>query len=246
MNPNPRYIALEGAYNVRDIGGYPTHDGRQTRWRTLLRADSLHRLTPTAQRQLLDYGLGQVVDLRYSGEVSASPNPFAASEAVRYHNIPLFQPPPANPTAATPPPPPSLDGLYRMILDYFPGQIKGVMENLLTHNGSAALVHCSAGKDRTGVIVALLLDNAGVPHEHIVHDYALTGGYLAPIMDDLRQGRPPTLTVEQYEKMLACEPEYMQITLDYLTVQFGGSSAYLRHIGLSDTQVQSLHDWLVE
>ncbi len=61
-----RHLRLEGTYNVRDIGGYRTTDGRHTRWRRLLRADSLHRLTPASQAALVDYGVRTVIDLRFA------------------------------------------------------------------------------------------------------------------------------------------------------------------------------------
>src|SRR6185369_10690856 len=78
-----RHLPLDGTYNVRDIGGYTTRVGRRTRWRTLLRADSLHRLTAPAQAELLGCGVRTIVDLRHAGEHLAAPNVFAASSAVR-------------------------------------------------------------------------------------------------------------------------------------------------------------------
>jgi Tyrosine phosphatase family len=88
-----RHLPLEGTYNVRDIGGYVTRDGRRTRWRTLLRADSLHRLTRPAQAELLAYGVRTIVDLRHAGEQAAAPNVFAESTDVRYVHAPLLEDP---------------------------------------------------------------------------------------------------------------------------------------------------------
>ena len=82
-----RRLELEGARNVRDLGGYHAGNGRLTQWRRILRADSLHALTPAAQDSLLAIGLRTVVDLRRSGEIETDPNVFAASPDVDYHHL---------------------------------------------------------------------------------------------------------------------------------------------------------------
>src|SRR4051794_11950357 len=87
----PRHLKLDGTYNVRDIGGYATADGRATRWRTLLRADSLHRLPEAGQRDLLACGVRTIIDLRRPNEARHQPNVFAASEALRYVHYPLYE-----------------------------------------------------------------------------------------------------------------------------------------------------------
>ncbi|NJM72275.1 MAG: tyrosine-protein phosphatase [Scytonema sp. RU_4_4] len=88
--PLQRLLVLEGCYNTRDIGGYETLDGKKTRWRSVLRSDSLHRLTSTCQQTLLDYGVRTIIDLRYLSEVNKAPNVFANSPQVTYLHLPLF------------------------------------------------------------------------------------------------------------------------------------------------------------
>ncbi|XWK86253.1 MAG: tyrosine-protein phosphatase [Phormidium sp.] len=73
---NQRHLPLEGSYNIRDIGGYLTVDGYQTRWKTILRSDNLHRLTPNSQQALIDYGIKTIIDLRYASEVKNRPSVF--------------------------------------------------------------------------------------------------------------------------------------------------------------------------
>jgi len=82
-----RYLEIEGAHNVRDLGGYGTRDGGCTRWRRFLRADSLHGLSPAAQTVLLDYGVRTLIDLRRTKETQAKPNVFARSAGVAYHPL---------------------------------------------------------------------------------------------------------------------------------------------------------------
>ena len=79
-----RYLEVEGAYNVRDLGGYETVDGRRTRWGTFVRADGLYNLPPTSQAALIDYGIRTVIDLRSTAEVLEQPNVFARSPGVSY------------------------------------------------------------------------------------------------------------------------------------------------------------------
>ena len=93
---------MEGAYNVRDLGGYLTVDGRRTRWRMFLRAAGLHRLTPDDQDRLVQYGVRTVIDLRRTREVEESPNVFAASRRVSYHHQNLLGDDPLAETVSEP------------------------------------------------------------------------------------------------------------------------------------------------
>ncbi len=240
----PRTWSIEGVYNLRDLGGYPTRDGRQTRWHTLLRSDSPHRLTPAAQQRLIDEGLRTVVDLRHEGEIEAAPNPFAHHASVKVQHIPIFPRQQAGSQSGSLPP--TLDGLYQIIIDYRQAPVKAAVEALIDSDGGLGLVHCTAGKDRTGVVVALLLDAIGVPHETIAEDYALTGPNIAPLLDSLRRDRPPAMSAEHYERMLESNPEHMLATLRHLETRYGGSAAYLHQIGLSEDHLTRLRDKLVE
>jgi len=85
-----RHLNLEGTYNLRDMGGYPTLDGRAVRWRTFFRSDSLHRLPLVAQTTLMGYGVRTVIDLRRSDELQVAPNVFAGSSDVAYHHVSLL------------------------------------------------------------------------------------------------------------------------------------------------------------
>src|SRR5262245_53423510 len=102
VNERERRLDLAGTYNVRDLGGYATTDGRTTRWGVLLRADSLHGLTPEAQEQLLAYGVRTIVDLRSDTELEKWPNPFMTSERVRYLKLNLSSNPATPAPAAQP------------------------------------------------------------------------------------------------------------------------------------------------
>ena len=97
-----RHLNLEGTYNLRDTGGYPTLDGRAIRWRTFFRSDSLHRLPPVAQTTLMGYGVRTVIDLRRSDELQVAPNVFASSSDVVYHHVSLLLDTPPDPAEVPP------------------------------------------------------------------------------------------------------------------------------------------------
>jgi protein-tyrosine phosphatase len=243
-----RHLPLAGSYNIRDIGGYPIADGRRTRWRTLLRGDSLHRLDAEAQEALIAYGVRTVIDLRHDGEISVAPNVFAASARVRYRNLPLA----GAATRGDAPEPRAraldLEQIYRTYLDERQAELWRVFEALCEPGAFPVVVHCTAGKDRTGLVVALLLALAGVPAETIAEDYALSATFLGEPYFTEARGRAEAAGVswEEYQRLLVCPPEYMLRTLDHLESAHGGAERYVRRLGLPDGAVQTLRTALVE
>lgn len=238
MSITMRHLPLEGAYNVRELGGYATTDGGVTRWQSLLRADSLDALSAQAQQQLLDYGIRTIIDLRSSQEIEQEPNVFAGSSQVQYFHIPLLGETNNGDPAHTPR---DLLAIYKHILDNCQTRIAAVMRTFLAEGGTPALVHCSAGKDRTGVISALMLALAGVDDETIAHDYALTGYYLKPKFDRYRQKAAASgRDMEAFELLLLSEPRTMLDTLQYLQEVYRGVAVYLSQIGLTDREIDQL------
>jgi protein tyrosine/serine phosphatase len=222
-----RWIDLDGAVNVRDLGGLPTHDGRHTLPGRVLRADNLQDLTPGDIRRLVtELGVRHVIDLRSDPEVSLEgPGPLTRVPEVRIHHLSLFTeggvytdvdadrpPEPAEQAEADPPDPvesvvdPVVDmdavlpwqartdtgpeaerslGHYLAYLEDRPDSIVAALRVMAGDDGGA-IVHCAAGKDRTGVVCALALDVAGVTREAIVADYVATGERLEPVLARLR------------------------------------------------------------
>ncbi len=228
-----RHLPLDGTRNVRDVGGYPAAGGRRTRWRTLLRSDELTTLPEHAQAELVELGLRQVVDLRWPDEADRSPNVFRRSESVRYTSIPLL--------ADDPTPHAGLAGMYRHVFDVRAPQLAAVARALLEPGGLPAIVGCAAGKDRTGVVIALLLDLAGVPTEVIVEDYALTAGYFASPRSRVE---PPDWRHEPLD--LESSPPLMAQALAHLDRAHGGARALLRRQGIADDDIDRLVDHLTE
>jgi protein-tyrosine phosphatase len=242
-----RHLPLGGTYNVRDVGGYTTHDGRTIRWRTLFRADSLHRLAEDGQAHLIEAGLQTIVDLRRDDELALAPNVLATSDRVRYVWISLA-PNPTNGEGRRELAPDSLARTYRAIVDGRWTELREVLTALARPGAFPALVHCTAGKDRTGIVVALLLALAGVDHATIAEDYALSAAYLTDefFADARVRAEAAGHDWEQYRNLLGCPADLMLATLADLDARFGGVEAYLRQIGLADDQIDALRSALVD
>ncbi len=228
-----RHLPLPGTRNLRDVGGYPAGDGRQTRWRTLLRTDSLDSLPDSSQAALLDLGLHQVIDLRWPSETDVAPSVFQTSDRVRYTQIPLL--------ADDPTPHLGLAGMYRHIFDARATQLVEVVRALLAPGGAPAVIGCAAGKDRTGVAIALILDALGVPRDIIVEDYALSAPMFARPMDDphITDWRVGSIEVDS-------PPEYMESSLEHLDTQHGGAAAFLRANGVTEAELLALIELMTE
>ena len=162
-----RRIDLEGCLNFRDLGGYPTADGRRLRWRRLFRSDALHHLTPADVLRLREeIGLAHVVDLRSSGELRAEGRGPLEREPLAFHHLPLFDGLGGRRAAEGVP---DLAELYFAMAEYAREPIARVIATLARASGPA-VYHCAAGKDRTGLVSAVLLGLLGVRDEQIVAD----------------------------------------------------------------------------
>ncbi|WP_242454047.1 tyrosine-protein phosphatase [Bailinhaonella thermotolerans] len=214
---------LEGAVNVRDLGGLPTDDGGETRFGRVLRSDNLQGLTAADVRRLVgELKLRHVVDLRSGAEVSLEgPGPLVSVPEVTIHHLTLFaeagtftdvEAAETEVTEAGAAGAAGVDGdlvlpwqnrapedfehaggFYMTYLRDRPDSVVRALRVLGGHEGEgAALVHCAAGKDRTGVVVALALTVAGVTREAVVDDYVRTGDRMSEILARLRAS--PTYT----------------------------------------------------
>jgi protein-tyrosine phosphatase len=233
-----RHLAWEACYNVRDLGGFPTEDGRQTRWRALVRADTLCRLTEAGQRALLDYGVRTVIDLRLPEEVEREPNPFASLErspAIRYLHLPLIDPAVASSLADLP----TAAERYIAMLEGSPERMAAIMRAVADAPEGGALFHCAAGKDRTGIIAALLLRLSGVPEDVIADDYVATDQFLAPLAEEWVAAAPDEAERER-RRGEGLRGETIVALLRHLDATYGGVERYLRSLGLSEVEIGRL------
>jgi protein-tyrosine phosphatase len=247
-----RLLKLEGTYNTRDIGGYRTLDGGLTKWKTVVRSDNLASLAPSAQQALLDYGVQVVIDIRSAWEIQRWPHVFANSTTVRYLNLPLLSADLlstiANISKQHQQTPTTLLEWYCLYLETCQEQIRLILEVIAQNIESHApvVVHCSAGKDRTGLIIALLLGLVNVPVAIIADDYALSAAYLSPITTEWRkQAQAKGEDMEQFEREVESKSETIVWVFAYLAKRYQGVRNYLAVIGLTPEQINSLEQGLV-
>ena len=236
---------IDGAYNVRDLGGYETADGRMTRWRTFVRADEVSSLPASSRAALVDYGIKTVVDLRRPHELENLPNGFADSGEVTYLHVDLAGDGIADNLGL--PMPAKISTMYVFWLERQRHEIARTLSALAAPGALPALYHCVGGQDRTGVISALLLGLAGVKNETIAEDYTLTAEYRprAYLGVDGPDVDPAEYTPEAY-RARNCPPEVMLETLTHIDDQHGGIEGYVRAIGLGQEQIDALRKAIVE
>jgi len=248
------WIELEGAVNVRDLGGLPTEDGRRTAEAQLLRADNLQELSPSDVATLVrDIGVTTVVDLRSSNELkSEGPAPLDAVAGVRHAHHPVLPELGSNTDVIAEAlltkadhdklryPDDPVCGHYLGYLEDRPDQIVAALRSI-AHSEGAALVHCAAGKDRTGVVVALALTVAGVRPEDVVEDYAASGDRTEAVLGRLRRSRTYARDIDSKPVTAhRVRPETMTAFLDQMGARYGGVARWLADHGLSDSDLRLL------
>ncbi len=264
MTAEPLWVPLEGAVNVRDLGGLPTDDGARTAPGRLLRADNLQGLTPADVRRLVDdLGVRTVVDLRTTVEVDKEgPGPLTAEPRVSHRHLSLYpesgrmtdveadsvlpwqtdwgragaaDADADNPTV----------GYYLAYLRHRPDSVVEAVRTM-AEPGGAVLVHCAAGKDRTGVVVALALAAAGVSRDAVVADYVATGYRLEAVLARLLAS--PTYAADldgTPADVHRPRPQTMQRFLELLDERFGGPAGWLAAVGFSTDELAALRRRLV-
>ncbi len=228
-----RLIELEGCLNFRDLGGYPTADGRTLVWRRIYRSDSLHRLTKSDCARIRDeLRVTDLVDLRSSAELSVDGRGLLENEPLAFHHVPLFD---GNTSIA------SFEVKEMTLADRYLGLAevaKPAIARVVTIVAEAeggTVYHCAAGKDRTGVISAILLSALGVSDELIVADYALTQQNLDAIVARLGESEGyKTMLDALPPDTLHADPQTMVSLLEQLRERYGSAEGYLESADVGD------------
>lgn len=239
MSERERLVALEGALNWRDLGGYQTADGHVTRWGCVYRSDGLDRLTEADLTLIADLGIKLVIDFRVDREVDENPSRLPDHPELRRQRLPIGGD--------------EVEG--RSILEtiragdlrtYTVGDMAGVYQRLLEESAlnfgeviihaadstnHPMVFHCTAGKDRTGLMAMLLLGALGVSDDDIVLDYELTTHYrsnkrLAILGPELEKAG---VDVEAVRPFLTAQAPVMAATIDALKARHGSIEGYLTH-----------------
>ena len=259
----PRVLPLAGACNLRDFGGYATSDGRFVRARRLFRSGILSRLGPAAVDELRGLGIRTVCDLRRTSERVRQPNP-AFGEDVRCvawdtsHETSPIRDPQFAVSATIEAARAAMIEMYRKMPFRMRGRLAGAFGALSQSGDGGFLVHCAAGKDRTGVAVALILSALGVPRETIVADYVLTNTAVdlrERLVGSQRSGlglaesAEPIFALAETARtaVLDAHPGYIAATFDEIDQRCGSVERYLRtELDIDADVVEQLREaWLV-
>jgi len=246
-----RLVDLDGPANFRDLGGYRAGTRRLRRGR-VFRSDSLSRMTESDVRRVVDeLGVVTVVDLRAGHEVEEYGHGPLGSEGVVVHHLPIADETRRDrverPADAVDPSTLTLDEIYGFMLERYAERFVAVLRTLADATTHPIVFHCAAGKDRTGLVAALLLSLLGVDDETIAADYALTSEHIDELMDRHRaQAAATGSTIEVTDALLASEARVMRIVLSEMRAKYGSAEAYLHANGLETEAVASLQASLLE
>ena len=247
--------------NVRDVGGLPTVDGRRTRPGVLVRADNLQSLTERDVHRLVDeLGVRTVVDLRTTGERHLEgPGPLEGRVAL--HHLTLIPEAPGEPdraevdravpsfrdrSARRGDSPTDMTGYYVGYLEDAPANLARALRVLADPGTGTALVHCAAGKDRTGVVVAVALSLAGVRREAVVADYARSAERIDGVLARLQATKTygPSLAGTSADAIRPV-PDSMERFLDHVDRAYGGPHGLAMSVGVEEETVARLATRLV-
>lgn len=243
-----RHQAFEGCFNFRDVGGYPNSDGRRVRWGRYFRAGRQDRMTDTDLGQLGQLNIGTQIDLRGPEEISDQGQGPLPGLGASYHNIPVI---PAG----------GRDHLSRLVgdtgisgerylgyLSFGPESWLRLFEVLSEGTDTGVVIHCTAGKDRTGVSTAFFLAVLGVDRSIIEADYLLTNRDVYRQADFIEQttGFPDDIDRDTMIRLAGVPETAMKDFLDGVYRQWGGPVEFLLDAGVSEAQMQAVRDRFLE
>ena len=237
-----RRIPIPGTLNFRDAGGYQVAGGGTVARRTLFRSDALHKVDSAGSEMLAKLDLRTVLDLRIVEELLIAQSPLAdfADRGTRTIHLSL-----AGPDFSELPA--ELDGVYSFFVDRRGEAIAAAIQHLVRPGALPGLVHCTAGKDRTGIVIAFTLAAVGVPDQVIAADYALSSMYLVPEQTAVigQLSAASGLDEQLMRTLMASPPGLMMRTLARAREQAGSIAGYLTSNGLTDADLAALRTALV-
>ncbi|HVC05445.1 MAG TPA: tyrosine-protein phosphatase [Candidatus Acidoferrales bacterium] len=233
-------LLVDGLVNVRDLGGMPTESGATTLPGRLIRSESPHTLTDDGLRDIVDLGIGTVVDLRTASEREKRPSPLVEA-GVRTVHAPIFTDDEEYPDHLA-----TAGEVYCWWLRERRTGVALAMNSIAGAPSAPVLVHCHAGKDRTGVVIGMVLRLAGVSIADIADDYALSGMQLVDMLardriTAVERGMDPV----RVERLFTVPRDAMVETMECIDLEHGGVASLLRNLGLDDARIDRLRNLLL-
>ncbi len=243
-------MRLDGALNFRDVGGVPVGSDRQVAYKRLFRSDTLQFLTPSDVTVLTrTVGLRSDIDLRLSFELEAEGRGPLEDTDVTLHHLPFFVEG-AHQTGSATPILRKDDPVVSHYLDYLissPRSVAGIISILSRQESIPAIIHCAAGKDRTGIAVAMTLAALGCTPEAIAQEYSAGSEHIPAVMDRLRTMRSYGDSLANlHSDALLTPPEYIARFFEGVTSAYGGPLDFLRANGVTDQELENLFGLLTE
>ena len=239
-----RDLIWDGLLNVRDLGGHPTEDGDETRFGSIVRADSVRQLSDEGWEALVDYGVKTVVDLRANEELEADP---PAELPVEVRHVPFMETDrddwqkvegeldaavKAAPDVAS-----ATRDVYLIFLEHFASNVAAAVRAVADAPEGGVVVHCAGGKDRTGLLTAFLLHIAGVGTDEIARDYALSEERLRTRHEEWLANAQSEEERERVRRMSQTPADAMKGVFGELERRYGSVEGFLRHAGLTDDEL---------
>ena len=247
----PRYIEVGGTFNFRDFGVYTTSDGNEVSSGILFRSGSIDRVIESeAQRIQSELSIETIIDLRHPDELQDNDTRGPLVDLVpTRHMFSII-----NPEKTLLENRAELDILYGIgqsgpryfaMLETSEPLWKQIIQTLINPDSYPILAHCTAGKDRTGIIAALILDLAGVDQNTISIDYEMSSASVNQLFNYLvESGRPPEGDVEVIKSRMLSPRKYMDDLLLLLHETYGGAEGYIKNLGFSDTDISTIKEFL--
>ncbi len=225
---------LENLYNVRHLGGFTTLNGDVTKPYKYIRGSAKGSLTEVEKAHFYNLGTRVIVDLRYTHEIEKSPSPLRGYKDTKYFHVDMM----GEFWQMSQHGYMDLSDLYLDLLDYSQPKIRDVFKIFAAHPEEGIYFHCTAGKDRTGVIVMLMFLLIGIPHQTIIDNYAESY--------ENNKHRPGYKNMpEEWRRFTWSKPEYIKRAMNHLEHKYGGSATYLKIIGVTEEEIETLKASLI-
>jgi protein-tyrosine phosphatase len=240
--PRSRNLVWDGLLNARDLGGHPTENGAETRWGSIIRADSVRQLSAEGWKAVVDYGIRTVVDLRSEEELAADPPAELPVDAV---HVPFFdedrddvREEVERASSEAPDHATATREVYLLFLEHFRANVAAAIRAVAQAPEGGVVVHCHGGKDRTGLVTAFLLRLAGVPIEEIASDYALSEQRLRTRHEEWFAAAADEAELARLHRIAATPKSSMVEVLEELEGRYGSIEEYLRAGGVTDEDIE--------
>lgn len=251
IQPEDRLESFDACFNFRDLGGYRAADGRRLRWRRVFRSDSLHRMTHADRERLVAMGRWVVIDLRSKEEIADFGRLPPETPGIEWAHRPLIASmslrsrPVGRPAGEESGADQAGEGYFRILGD---GRMATSILSLIADAEDPVVFHCTSGKDRTGIVAAMILALLGVPDDTIAADYVLTQETRQQSLDWIAEHEPDFFAFlsEIPPERRVIRPERILGFLDRVRAAHGSVEGLVRSSGMSKDTLAGLRERLLE